>query len=86
MASSQPPPWAPGDERSAERLTLRQARVLEVLADAGGPLSGEAIAARLGVRTGALSVTLRSLQRRRLIAAAPREPGHFGGWMLRRPA
>ena len=87
MASSeQPPVAAAGDDRSGERLTLRQARVLEVLAGAGAPLSGEAIAARLGVRAGALSVTLRSLQRRGLIAAAPREPGHFGGWLLRHSA
>ena len=87
MASSEPPRLAAmGDDRSAERLTLRQARVLEVLAGAGAPLSGEAIAAQVGVRAGALSVTLRSLQRRGLIAAAPREPGHFGGWLLRHPA
>ncbi len=74
-----------GDDRSAERLTLRQARVLEVLAGAGAPMGGEAIAAELGVRAGSLSVTLRSLQRRGLIAAAPRERGQLGGWMLRRP-
>ena len=73
MASSEPPPSAAaGDDRSGERLTVRQARVLEVLAGAGAPVSGEAIAAQVGVRAGALSVTLRSLQRRGLIAAAPR--------------
>jgi hypothetical protein len=51
-------------DHSGERLTLRQARVLEVLALAGGPLSGEAIAARLGVRGVA--------ERDAALAAAPR--------------
>ncbi len=82
MASSEQPPAA-GDDRSGERLTVRQARVLEVLAGAGAPVSGEAIAAQMGVRAGVLSVTLRSLQRRGLIAAAPGERGQFGGWLLR---
>jgi DNA-binding MarR family transcriptional regulator len=70
-------------DHSGERLTLRQARVLEVLALAGGPLSGEAIAARLGVRAGSPSVTLRSLQRRALIVAAASERARPGGWVLR---
>ena len=71
------------DDAGAERLTSRQARVLEVLAAAGAPVSGEALAARLGVRAGSLSVTLRSLQRRRLIAAAASERARPGGWVLR---
>lgn len=84
-SSEQPPLGGAGDDRGGERLTLRQARVLEVLAAGGAPLSGDAIAAELGVRAGSLAVTLRSLQRRGLIAAAPRECGQFGGWMLCRP-
>ena len=86
MASSEEPPLAAVGARGdhgGERLTVRQARVLEVLALAGGPLSGEAIAARLGVRAGSLSVTLRSLQRRGLIVAAARERARPGGWVLR---
>jgi DNA-binding MarR family transcriptional regulator len=85
MASSEQPPRlaVAGDDRSGERMTLRQAHVLEVLAIAGAPLSGEAIAAQLGVRAGSLSVTLRSLQRRGLIVAAARERARPGGWMLR---
>ena len=66
-------------------MTVRQARVLRVLAGAAGPLSGDAIAAELGVRAGSLSVTLRSLQRRGLIVAATREHAHAGGWLLRFP-
>ncbi len=65
----------------AASVTLRQARVLEVLATAGAPVSGDALAARLGVRAGSLSMTLRSLQRRGLIVAAARErarPGRLG--------
>ena len=85
MASSEEPPLAAVGARGdhgGERLTVRQARVLEVLALAGGPLSGEAIGARLGVRAGSLSVTLRSLQRRGLIVAAARERAR-PGWVLR---
>ena len=70
-------------DHGGERLTVRQARVFEVLAATGGPLSGEAIAARLDVRVGSLSVTLRSLQRRGLIVAAVSERARPGGWLLR---
>jgi biotin operon repressor len=86
MASSEEPSLAAVGARGdhgGERLRVRQARVLEVLALAGAPLSGEAIGARLGVRAGSLSVTLRSLQRRGLIVAAARERARPGGWVLR---
>ncbi len=88
MATSEEPLVAAAgvrDERSGERLTLRQARVLERLAAAGAPVSGEAVAAELGVRAGSLSVTLRSLQRCGLIVAAARERARPGGWVLHRP-
>jgi hypothetical protein len=54
-----------------------------VLATAGAPVSGEAVAARLSLRAGSLSVTLRSLQRRGLIVVARRERARSSGWVLR---
>jgi hypothetical protein len=72
------------NDRGGERLTLRQARPLEVLAAAGVPVSGELVAAQLSVRAGSLSVTLHSLQRRGLIVVAAHGRARPGGWVLRR--
>jgi DNA-binding IscR family transcriptional regulator len=61
-------------------VTAQQARVLAVLASAApDPVDVDTLASRLGVQRGRLLVTLRSLQRERLVVAVR---GRGSGWAL----
>jgi hypothetical protein len=67
----------------ANHLTARQQAVLDVIA-ARHPraVTSAQLATELQLPAGTLNVTLRSLQRRQLIAAVPATPRRHGGWTL----
>jgi DNA-binding IclR family transcriptional regulator len=64
-------------------LTARQQAVLEVIAARHPrPVTSTQLATELQLAPGTLNVTLRSLQRRQLIAAVPATARSRGGWTL----
>jgi DNA-binding CsgD family transcriptional regulator len=66
-----------------DRLTQRQRTVLESIATSHpDPLTTAQLSSELGIAEGTLNVTLRSLRRRRLIAAVPASAHERGGWTL----
>lgn len=68
---------------SADQLTARQQAALDVIAARHPrPLTSAQLATELQLPPGALNVTLRSLQRRQLIAAVPATARRRGGWTL----
>ena len=68
-----------------DRLTQRQRTVLELIASCHpDPLTTARLSTESGIAEGALNVTLRSLRRRRLIAAVQASARANGGWTLAR--
>jgi len=66
-----------------DRLTRRQRTALESIAGSHpNPLTTAQLSTELGIAEGSLNVTLRSLRRRRLIAAVPASAHTRGGWTL----
>jgi len=67
----------------ADHLTARQQALLDVIAaHHPRPVTSTQLATELQLAAGTLNVTLRSLQRRHLIAAVPATARRRGGWTL----
>ena len=77
------PPRTALPRDSANHLTARQQAVLDVIAARHPrPVTSTQLATELQLAPGTLNVTLRSLQRRQLIAAVPATARRRGGWTL----